>query len=65
VSQVAAVLPTPPTHTFLAAPWWQALSATSRSYVLASLQALHLDLRLVASDQAAAEVRQGTLQDGG
>jgi hypothetical protein len=30
---------------------------TSRSYVLASLRALHLDLRLVASDQAAAEER--------
>jgi len=28
---------------------------TSRSYVLASLRALHLDLQLVASDQAAAQ----------
>jgi hypothetical protein len=31
---------------------------TSRSYVLASLRALHLDLRLVTSDQAAAEERR-------
>ena len=36
---------------------------TSRSFVLASLRALHLDLQLVASDQAAAE--EGALQDGG
>jgi hypothetical protein len=34
----------------------------SRSYVLASLRALHLDLRLVANDQAAVE--EALLQDG-
>jgi hypothetical protein len=31
---------------------------TSRSYVLASLRPLHLDLRLIASDQAAVEERR-------
>ena len=45
------------TSALLAAPSWQALAAPQGRTYIASLRALHLNLRLVASDQAAVEER--------